>query len=119
MHEMAIIQNVLDISCRAAREGDAKRITAIRIRMGDYCGVVPQILREYFAIAAAGTLADGAELDLQRIPVTMRCRTCRWQGEVDPHRVTCAVCGSADLQLLSGREFFVDSIEVEDAPPEK
>lgn len=116
MHELAIVQGVLDISCKAAAQNGAARITAIHIRMGDYCGVVPRLLREYFAIAAAGTLAAGAALDLQRVPVTMGCRACGWQGQVSLHTVRCAACGGTDLKMLTGREFYVDNIEVE-APP--
>lgn len=113
MHEMAITQSVLNIALEAGRQGGAARITAIRIKMGAYSDVVPAILKEYFAVAAKGTMAEGAQLQITRIPVTMRCRACGWQGAVDKLHIRCGRCGGADLSLLTGREFYVESLEAE------
>lgn len=113
MHEMAITQSVLDITLKAAKDAGAKKVTTIRIKMGEYCDVVPAVMRDYFAVAAVGTLAEGAVLDIERKPVTVLCRTCRWQGVVDKRNLRCPDCGGTDLKLLTGREFYVESIEAE------
>lgn len=113
MHEMGVIQNVLRITEDAAEKGNAKKILKIHIRMGEYSDVVPEILREYFEIAAKGTVAEGAEIVLSRVPAVMRCRTCHWEGPVKHGHVVCADCGSTDLTLISGREFIVESLEAE------
>ena len=113
MHEMAITQSVLNIVLEAAAGAGAKKVTVIRIKMGEYCDVVPGVMREYFTVAAAGTPAQGAVLDIERKPVTMLCRTCRWQGVVDKRRIRCPECEGTDLKLLTGREFYVESIEAE------
>ena len=113
MHEMAVTQSVLNIALEEGKKAGAKRITAIKIRRGAYSDVVPAVLREYFAVAAAGTMAEGAELVLTRIPVTMLCRSCGWQGTVDKLHIQCAACGGTDLKLLTGREFYVESLEAE------
>ena len=113
MHEMAITQSILNIALEAGKNAGASRITEIRIRMGEYSDVVPVILREYFAVAAAGTPAEGAELVLRRVPVTMECRNCGWSGQVDRMHIRCGGCGGYDLKLLTGREFYVESLEAE------
>ncbi|MDO4284296.1 MAG: hydrogenase maturation nickel metallochaperone HypA [Eubacteriales bacterium] len=113
MHEMAVTQSVLNIALTEGKKAGARRIREIRIRMGAYSDVVPSVLREYFRIAAAGTIAEGAEIVLTRVPVTMRCRSCGWQGEVDKFHIACGDCGGTDLQLLTGREFLVESLEAE------
>ena len=113
MHEMAITQSVLNIALEAAANAGAKKITAIRIKMGEYSDVVPVVLRDYFAVAAQGTAAEGAVIELERLPVTMRCRTCLWQGRVDKRHIVSPDCGGTDLKLLTGREFYVESIEAE------
>jgi len=113
MHEMALVEGVLGIALKAASENGMQKINAIRIRMGAYCGVVPAILREYFSIAADGTPAQGAELRLECLPAVMRCRACGWNGELAPEQYRCPLCESPDLQMESGREFFVESIEAE------
>ncbi|MBP3655590.1 MAG: hydrogenase maturation nickel metallochaperone HypA [Clostridia bacterium] len=113
MHEMAIVQSMLDIALRAGEDAGAKRIRTVRVKMGEYSDVVPVIMREYFAVAAKGTICEGAEIEIARIPVTMRCRACGWEGRVDRRRIVCGGCGGIALTLLTGREFFVESLEAE------
>ncbi len=113
MHEMAITESVLKIALTEAARAGAARVTGIRIRMGAYSDVVPAVLRDYFAVAARGTAAEGAALSFVRVPVTMRCRACGWQGTVDKLHIHCGGCGGTDLALLTGREFYVESLEAE------
>lgn len=113
MHEMAVTQSVLNIALKAGEDAGAKKIKEIRICMGEYSDVVPSVLREYFHIAAAGTMAAEAEIVLRRTPVVMRCRTCHWQGRVDKLHIRCGDCGGTELTLIGGREFYVESLEAE------
>lgn len=113
MHEMAFVRGVLEAALKAGKAGGASRIARIHIKMGEYSDVVPVILKEYFAIAAKGTMAEDAELVLQRIPAVMRCRDCGWQGHVQRQHICCGGCGGMGLELVSGREFFVESLEAE------
>ena len=113
MHEMAITQSILNIAIREGQKAGAKRITALKIKMGEYSDIVPVILREYFAVAAKGTLAEGAVLQLERVPVTVRCLGCGWEGPIDRMHLQCPACGGIELKLLTGREFYVESLEAE------
>ena len=113
MHEMSIVQSMLNIALRAGEDAGAKRVKAIRVKMGEYSDVVPVVMREYFAVAAKGTICEGASIEITRIPVTMRCRTCGWQGGVDKLHIRCGGCGGTSLALVTGREFYVESLEAE------
>ena len=113
MHEMAITESVLKIALDAASGAGAGSVKVIRIVMGAYSDIVPQILQEYFEVASEGTAAEGAEITFRRTPVTMQCRTCGWQGEVDRLHLACASCGGTDLKMLTGREFYVESIDAD------
>ena len=113
MHEMAITQSILDIAVSEAEKHKASRVRQIRIRIGEYSGVVPQLIQEYYNLISMGTIAEKAELVLERVPVTARCRKCGETNRIDTRKVLCPVCGSIDLQLLTGREFYVESLEVD------
>ena len=113
MHEMGVIQGVLRIVKNEGEKNQASRILKIHIRMGEYSDVVPEILKEYFEIASAGTIAEGAEIVLHRTQAVMRCRTCGWQGPVVHGHVVCGDCGGSSLVMLSGRDFIVESLEAE------
>ena len=111
MHELAIAQNVIAIIGAEAKKSGFTKVVSIKLAVGEVCGVVPQCLDELFPIASEGTVAEGAKLDCYGIPIAVRCSECSFEGR--PERGACPRCGSESIKLISGREFFVDSIEVE------
>ena len=113
MHEMGLIGGVLKIVEEEANKNKVKKVLSIKIEMGEYSGVVENILREYFEIAAKGTVCEGAKLDLDKKPAIMECKECGWQGEVEHLNIVCGKCGSENLKMISGRQFKVESLEVE------
>ncbi len=113
MHELAITQSILDIAKKAAREHDAKKVQSVRIMLGEYSGVVPQCIQYYFDVISKDTVAEGAVLDIRRLPVVIHCNTCGKENEIERLHVSCPLCGSTDLKLIQGREFYIESMEVE------
>ena len=113
MHELAITQSILDIARKAADEHGAKRVKSVRIMLGEYSGVVPQCIQYYFDVVSKDTVAEGAFLDIQRLPVVIRCNACEKESRIDRLHVACPLCGSTDLKLIGGREFYIESLEVE------
>jgi len=113
MHELAITQSILDIAKKAAEEHDAKRVQSVRIMLGEYSGVVPQCIQYYFDVISKDTIAEGAVLDIQRLPVVIHCNVCSKESRIERLHVSCPLCGSTDLKLIQGREFYIESLEVE------
>ncbi len=113
MHELAITQSILDIAQKAAEEHGAKRVQSVRIMLGEYSGVVPQCIQYYFDVISKGTIAEGAMLDIQRLPVVIHCNVCNKESQIERLHVSCPLCGSTDLKLIQGREFYIESLEVE------
>ena len=113
MHELAITQSILDIALKAAAAQNAARIRAIRLKIGAFSGVVPECVQMYLDVLAKGTAAEGAKIEAETVPLRVQCRACGATGEIDRRHVACPACGSVDLHRLSGREFYVDSIEVD------
>jgi hydrogenase nickel incorporation protein HypA/HybF len=113
MHELAITQSILDIAQQAAREHGVTRVREVRIKLGAYSGVVPQCVQDYFSIISQGTLAEGAVLNIQTLPVVVHCSHCGQDREIDRRHVRCPVCGGTDLKIIQGREFYVESLEVD------
>ena len=113
MHELAITQSILDISLKAAAAQHACRIRAIRLTIGPFSGIVPECVQMYLDVLAKGTIAEGAKIEASILPLRVRCRACGREGEIDRRHIACPFCGSVELQRLSGREFLVDSLEVD------
>ena len=113
MHELAITEGILAAAVPAAEKAGAKRILEIHLRIGELSGVLPECIREYLSIAAEGTIAEGAVLISEPIPIRIRCRTCGEEHEVTRGAFACPSCGSEAFEIISGREYFVDSLKVE------
>lgn len=113
MHELAITEGILEAAVPAAEKAGAKKILEIRLKIGELSGVLPECIREYLTIAAKGTIAEGALLITERIPVRIRCRSCGKDSEIARGTFSCPVCGSGSISITAGREYYLDSLKVE------
>jgi hydrogenase nickel incorporation protein HypA/HybF len=113
MHELAVCQGLMSQVNQIAARENAQRVTSIRLSIGPLSGVEPQLLRDAFPIAAAGSVADGAELLIEQQPVTVRCLSCGAESEARANRLLCGRCGDYRTQLLSGDEMLLSSLELE------
>jgi hydrogenase nickel incorporation protein HypA/HybF len=108
VHEMAITQSVVDSVCEHAA---GRRVHSVKLEVGALCAVVPDSMQFCFELATAGTVADGARLDVNVQPGAARCRTCG-QTFVLPDLILLCPCGSADVEVVAGRDLKILSMEV-------
>ena len=113
MHELAVTQSILDISLKAAGAQHASRIRTIRLTIGPFSGIGPECVQMYLEVRAKGTIAEGAKIEAVTLPLRVRCRACGAESEIDRRHIACPACGGVNLERLSGREFLVDSLEVD------
>jgi hydrogenase nickel incorporation protein HypA/HybF len=106
MHELAITQSVVDAVTE--RTGDA-RVTTVRVRVGRLAGVVPEAMRFCFELVTAGTPLDGAALEIEQPAGRGRCRACGATFVLADLILLCP-CGSADVDVVAGRELAVASV---------
>ena len=113
MHELSLVQGVLNVALRAAKSGGAKRILAVYVKVGAYSDVIPSYMDECFKLLTRDTMAEGAKLVVEEIPVTIRCSDCGAESGVERRENRCPVCGSEKITMLTGRECYVDRLEAE------
>lgn len=111
MHEMAVTQSILDIALRHAP--DASRITRLNLIIGDLAGIVDDSVQFYWDIISQGTIAEGSVLHFERIRTRFHCNACGHEFEPDQRTFECPQCGGAAIVIVAGKEFRLDSIEVE------
>src|SRR4029077_3677734 len=108
MHEMAITQSVVDAVCEHAA---GRRVHSVKLEVGALCAVVPGAMQFCFELATEGTIADGARLDVNVQPGAACCRTCG-QSFALPDLILLCPCGSADVEVVAGRDLKILSMEV-------
>jgi hydrogenase nickel incorporation protein HypA/HybF len=110
---MGIAQAILDHSLTAAEVNGISRIARLHVKVGAFSGVVEDALRFSFEVASQGTRAEGAALEVDNIPLTVRCSDCGRESEIQPILFQCPSCGSRRVDILTGQELTLDSIEGE------
>ena len=112
MHELSITQNILNIVIKHAQRAGAQKITAINLVVGELTGFVDDSIQFYFDMLSPETIAAGAKLAIQRIPAEVRCRACGEVFALHDHKWACPKCTALGGEILCGREFSIESIEV-------
>jgi hydrogenase nickel incorporation protein HypA/HybF len=114
MHELSVTQSILDISLEYARRHRAEKILAVDLRIGEVTDFDDEWIQRYFDFVSKGTLAEGAQLRITRIPAKLQCNSCSSVFPLDRSTWNnqCPSCQSKDTQLISGREFRVEALEV-------
>ncbi len=108
MHELAIVHGIVESVTERSGGG---RVLRIVLEIGELTAVLPDALRFCFDLAAEGTLAEGATLDIRPTEGLARCRECGCEIPVRRLYDPCP-CGSTNLELLRGDELRIKEMEV-------
>lgn len=114
MHELPIVNNILQVVLKHARAHKVRKVLAIHIQVGEMSDLEDKWMQKYFDYLAKDEIVNGARLVIERIPVVMKCSDCCMSYTVDIRRdqtMACPECGSDNTAMESGREFFVKDLE--------
>ena len=111
MHELSLSGAVLNTVVKHA--GD-RRVSLVSLRVGRLRQVVPDTLEFYFEFVARGTICEGAKLEQEIVEASLRCGPCGREWDIEIPAFRCPTCGGADVEVASGNEFEVESIEIEE-----
>ena len=114
MHEFGIIHNIIKMLEEVGKENNLKIINKVTIRIGKLRQVFPDFLQFAFENMSQNTIAQNAELIIKEIPIKMKCNSCKQEFIVECNTYICPTCGEACLEMLSGKEVYIESIEGEE-----
>lgn len=113
MHELSICQGLVKEATRVVGAQPAARVMRIVVAIGPLSGVEAPLLERAFTVARAGTIAHSALLEMEMIPVRVWCRGCNAETPAAANRLLCGNCGDWKVQLKSGDELILKSVELE------
>jgi len=113
MHELPVTQNLLEIAIRHAQNSNAKRIISLNIIIGQLATIVDDSVQFYWDLIAEDTIAKGARLNFCRIPTELWCQDCNCRYTPGPDDFACPECLGINVKIVAGKEFYLDSIEIE------
>lgn len=115
MHELAVTESILNIATRHATQADAVHVTDVHLVIGQMSSIVDDSVQFYWDMISEGTICEGAQLHFERNPARLKCLDCENTYTLTGELTDCPNCHSAHIKVVSGEEFYVESIEIEAA----
>jgi hydrogenase nickel incorporation protein HypA/HybF len=113
MHEMSLAQGILEILEDAARRERARRVKNVWLELGALSAVEPEAIAFCFDAVTRGTLAEGAQLNIEIIPGRGVCLHCGQSVPMARRDDPCPLCGRYQMQVADGTQMRVRELEVE------
>ena len=113
MHELSLCMALIRVIEDQHHRQPFRRVRTVRLAVGALAGVEIEALRFGFTVAAQGTLAEGAVLEIEQPPGQAACLDCGAVVEVRDREEPCPQCGGYFLRARGGTELRVVELEVE------
>ena len=113
MHELGIAQEMLRVALDYAMKNHAQRITQFNIEISAAADESEDSLRFHIENLVRGTLAEGAHIEITRVPAQVKCLDCGNKFELSAQDVVCPRCAGRRVRAHAHDEFKLVSIDVE------
>jgi len=113
MRELHAMKAILNKAILNAREDDAARIINLRLAIGEIAEYDQNAIQRHWNDLSKGTPAEGAQLHFLIIAAEVQCMSCFRKYHPENGKILCSNCGSVGAKVLSGEEFYLESIDLE------
>jgi hydrogenase nickel incorporation protein HypA/HybF len=111
MHELSLCRSISGIVVKAAGQ---RKVSVVDLDIGQLRQVVPGTLEYCWGLLSQGTPLEGSQLRIHHIPAVLACRDCGVSTQLATVPILkCEACSSTAVDIESGEEFMVTSVEVE------
>jgi hydrogenase nickel incorporation protein HypA/HybF len=111
MHELSIAMDLSVIVIDTAVANNLSEITKVNITFGELIAIVPDGFEFAFRETVRNSVAADAELNIEILPLKMKCLNCGNDIQPIEYKSACPICSSDKLSISQGQELFVRSIE--------
>ena len=95
-----------------AKEQGIAAVDSIVLQIGELSAVVPRFVQECFPAAVDGTFMENTKLEIEMMPANGLCKACDTVFNMIKQNGVCPRCGSQDVEIISGRDFYIKEIRV-------
>ncbi len=113
MHEMSIVEALMKQCEKIAKKNNAKKITAVHLKIGVLSGIEPHFLQSCFDIFKEHSICENSELfmDIQKIVVF--CDDCKAKNTLLKNHFICPNCQSENIKVVDGEDMMLMRLEME------
>ena len=110
MHEIGVLFEVVKSVEQFAKENDVRKIETLVLQIGELSSMIPKYMKTLYTAAIEGTILEGSKLEIEILPANALCQVCNKVFNLLEHKGTCPICGKKNIEILSGKEFFIKEI---------
>src|SRR5262245_57181127 len=114
MHERSLVRALIRQVEGIASNHVQSRVLSVRVRLGEFSGVEPELLATAFDDVVQDTSLQGAALDMERVPLEAVCEECGREFRIERFKFRCGECGSVRLHIRGGEELWLESVMFEE-----
>ncbi|MFA4839178.1 MAG: hydrogenase maturation nickel metallochaperone HypA [Candidatus Neomarinimicrobiota bacterium] len=116
MHELTIVENIINmVEAEIGKRQLDQKISKIVFLAGKMNAIIPESLTFGFdTIKKEHPVLADAELVIRILPITVRCRSCGAESTIDEPEFICQHCSGTEIEMLTGSEMFIESIEMDE-----
>jgi hydrogenase nickel incorporation protein HypA/HybF len=111
MHEVSIIENVIEIVSEKAIENEFTKVKKVSLKIGELSGVMPESLNFAFKSCIIGTMLEGSILEIEKVKAVAECKDCKQVFPIDHFNKLCPYCNKFCSSIITGYELYVNTIE--------
>lgn len=113
MHEASLVRALLRQVEELMQQHRATGVKEVKVTVGEFSGVEPQLLESAFARQVPETLARGSQLVVERAALQAQCPACSHEFAIEHFRFVCPLCGNTELTITGGEELMLESVTME------
>lgn len=110
---MALCESLVRIVERETAAKGYRSVRRVYLKIGALSCVSAESMAFCFQVVRRGTCADGADLEIERVPGQAWCATCEETVTIAERYDPCPRCHGYGLKVLSGDDLEVTSLDVE------
>ena len=111
MHELSIIQHIIDIANEElCIQGAGRKVESVDLEIGELAGVEIDSLEFLWSAAISETPLEGAACQIHRIPGTAFCTSCEITFPIKNVFDPCPKCNAHWIHIRGGEELRIKSI---------
>lgn len=112
MHEFGIAQSLMRLVNEGAKKNNAKSVSEISVKIGQYAGIEKDLLERAFDEIKKNTIADGARLNIILEPFQIRCNDCSKSFKHPYLNLVCPDCLRSNTTVISGQTIELTELEI-------
>jgi hydrogenase nickel incorporation protein HypA/HybF len=118
MHELSVTESLLQLVISHAEKVNTRKVTDLHLVVGRLSSIMDESVQFYWDIISEGTICAGSTLHFEKRAGILQCIYCQKEFNIGQELAPCPGCGGSHTKIISGNEFFLESIVVEKDPEE-